>query len=179
MKKKIILLTIVLSFFNCTRNEVNNEDFQDSPELENFEGLENEITYEVNYNDLQDRNGVKYEINQSTPFTGLAKFYFPNGEVKALFNYVNGINEGPQKVYYETGQVKISSNYTNGLQEGLAHFYYENGQLRLEAYYKNNLQDGLSKAYYRNGQPSIESIWKEGKQDSIIIEYNENGEIIK
>ena len=45
---------------------------------------------EVPSDQLQDRNGVKYEVNSQTGFTGSSVDYFENGQLQFKTNYKNG-----------------------------------------------------------------------------------------
>ena len=63
---------------------------------------------------LQERNGLKYEINSTTPYTGKFKENYATGELKWELNYKNGKVEGIAKSYYETGQLYQELNYKNG-----------------------------------------------------------------
>jgi antitoxin component YwqK of YwqJK toxin-antitoxin module len=46
-----------------------------------------EVTY------LQDRNGIKYEVNTETPFTGKYVKYYDSGYKRLERNYKNGKEE--------------------------------------------------------------------------------------
>ena len=45
---------------------------------------------EVSLDQLQDRNGLKYEINSQTPFTGSSVDYYDNGQLRAKQNLKDG-----------------------------------------------------------------------------------------
>ena len=53
------------------------------------------------------RNGLIYEVNSQTPFTGTRLMYFENGKLRMRQNFLNGMEHGL-----------------------LEHFHPENGQLR-------------------------------------------------
>tara|TARA_B100001142_G_C14143021_1_gene581407 strand:+ start:277 stop:549 length:273 start_codon:yes stop_codon:yes gene_type:complete len=67
----------------------------------------------INYESLTNRNGVKYEKDSQSPFTG---------EVFELHN---------------NGNKSIEGNYKNGLMNGIWTYWDENGQKKLERPYKN------------------------------------------
>ena len=92
---------------------------------------------EINFNKLQHKNGLFYEIENQKPFTGKSKDSYANGHLKAEINYKNGEFEGPYKSYYENGHLNAEGNYKNGQLEGPYKGYYENGQLKAEGNYKN------------------------------------------
>jgi antitoxin component YwqK of YwqJK toxin-antitoxin module len=83
---------------------------------------------EVPYDNLLERNGIKYEINSQTPFAGVAT------------------------VYYESGQLEFKETYKGGKRNGLYESYYENGQLDHKTTYKDGKLNGLWEGYTENGQ---------------------------
>lgn len=90
MKRVLCILFISVLFINCAKKE-------------------------VHINDLQERNGLMYEVNSKEVFTGSAKSYYANGEVDLEENYTQGKLDGITKRYYEDGRVKAEANYKNGV----------------------------------------------------------------
>ena len=93
---------------------------------------------EVPYDQVVLRNGIFYEVNSQTPFTGSSVEYHENGQLSARRLYKDGKREGLAELYYENGQLWVRENYKDGKLDGLHETYYENGQLR----YKRNYKDG-------------------------------------
>ena len=83
---------------------------------------------EVPSDQLVVRDGIYYEVNSQTPFSGTS--------VK----------------YYENGQLGMRENYKDGKEEGIFEYYYENGQLNRKSTYKNGKEDGLEESYSQNGE---------------------------
>ena len=69
----------------------------------------------INKEQLHNKNGVYYEINKETPYTGKAIAYYKDGQIVGKQNYKNGLENGEWIEYYENGQVKVKENYKNGL----------------------------------------------------------------
>ena len=69
---------------------------------------------EAPLNQLVERNGLNYEINSQTPFTGSAVFYHDNGQLKYKWNYKDGEEDGLHVWYLENGQLQFKTNYKNG-----------------------------------------------------------------
>ena len=88
MKKLTLLITLLLVIGGCSK--------------------------EVQYGKLQDRDGLKYEVNSQTPFTGSAVFYHDNGQLKYKWNYKDGEEDGLHVWYLENGQLQFKTNYKNG-----------------------------------------------------------------
>ena len=106
---------------------------------------------EVSY--LQNRNGIKYEVNSETPFTGRL--------VKK----------------YENGQKKEETNYKDGKKDGVFTFWFENGQKKLEGKFKNGKDVGLWTGWHKNGQKGLEWNLKNGKEDGLLTIWDEEGNV--
>ena len=111
---------------------------------------------EVDFDTLQDRNGVKYEPNSEAGFTGRAVSFYENGQKKQEWNYKDGELDGLQTTWYENGQKDTEWNFKDGEQDGLTTKWYENGQKKAELNWKNGELDGLQTTWYENGQKRLE-----------------------
>jgi uncharacterized protein len=92
----------------------------------------------MNFNKLQDRNGLYYLVNEDKPYTG------------EIVSYLNG------KPEFE-GQIE------NGLRVGLWIYYYPSGQKKMEGTYKEGLKDGNWTSWLDNGQQEKVEVYKYGK----------------
>ena len=86
---------------------------------------------EIDSYTLQYRDGLVYEVNSTTPYTGISVDYDDNGILVS-------------KTYYKEGRV------------GYEEFYYSNGQLRIKQE-KKTKEDGqvvnnISECFHFNGQ---------------------------
>ncbi len=131
---------------------------------------------------LQDRNGIKYEINSKTPFTGKIISKIPGEDYISSLKetqesyYENGKKDGIQTRWYRNGQKQTEINYKNGELDGLYVSWYENGRRRYEEYYRNGkLDDGACHSWYKNGQKREERYWKNGKLDGTQTFWDEIG----
>ena len=50
---------------------------------------------EIPLDQLVERNGVSYQVNQENPFTGLTLSYHPNGQLESRVQYKNGLKVEP------------------------------------------------------------------------------------
>jgi antitoxin component YwqK of YwqJK toxin-antitoxin module len=98
---------------------------------------------------IQERNGLTYIPNETTPFTG----------VYILSNW------------YKNGQKQAELHYKDGKQEGLVTSWYENGQKKSEGNYKDGKREGLVTSWYKNGQKEEEINWKDGKQEGLVTYF--------
>ena len=67
-----------------------------------------EVTY------LQDRNGIKYEVNSDVGFTGKHVEYYKNGEKFFEKNYKNGKKDGLMTDWDKEGNVTKTKTYKDG-----------------------------------------------------------------
>ncbi len=128
--------------------------------------------YEVHEDKLVERQGIKYEINSTVPFTGIEIVdYRLIGEGITKKEYKDGKLDGFWESYYSNGNLEFryEDYYDNGEPTealGDSIEYYENGQLKYK--YK---KDGRYESFYENGQ--LESKYK---KDGYEV-YYENGQL--
>lgn len=108
--KKLLATTILLLMFSCS-NKV------------------------VNFDQLQDRNGLFFLVNEEKPFSGEVVSYI-NGKLEFDGEIKNGLREGVWSYYYPSGQKKMSGLYTDGLKEGTWTYWKENGSQEFIELYK-------------------------------------------
>ncbi len=72
-------------------------------------------------------DGLVYEINSDTPYTGLIKDVYPNGQTQSEKTLVNGKRDGLVTTWYENGQKRIEKNYVNGEPQSDGTVWDENG----------------------------------------------------
>ena len=106
----------------------------------------------VDYDDLENRNGVTYLADEETPFTGRAERFYRNGQKQEEGNYKDGIMQGLWTRWYENGQKKLEWNYKDGKQDGLETKWYENGQKEWEGNFNDDYPNGVATFWYENGQ---------------------------
>ena len=108
---------------------------------------------EVPSDKLVERNGITYETNSTTPFTGSSVNYYEDG--------LRVENGKPQVNYTE---LMFRRNYKNGKKDGLQEiFYYENGQLLRRENYKNGYRGGLWEYFDEEGNLTETKEWKDGE----------------
>lgn len=61
----------------------------------------------VEYGKLYYKDGLMYEENSYTPFTGITVAYFSNGVLESEVTWYEGRTEGLVKEYYDNGNPKI------------------------------------------------------------------------
>jgi len=59
----------------------------------------------VDFLELEGRDGIRYLINEKTPFTGIAVKKSETGEITRLKSYKDGKFDGESLSFYGNGQV--------------------------------------------------------------------------
>ena len=72
-------------------------------------------------------DGLTYEVNSQTPFTGKETSLHSNGKLKSEFSYKNGKRHGPFFTNHENGKVYRMGNYKEGKWHGLLTFLMKMG----------------------------------------------------
>mgnify|MGYP001068377437 CR=1 FL=1 len=126
---------------------------------------------EVPSKNLVERDGIKYEVNSQTPFTGIGMIYHENGQLSQKGNYKDGKRVGLFEFYHENGQLKAMGIWKDGKREGLYVSFYENGQLLGKGNFKDGEFDGLWEIYHENGQLKAKPCYRIG--EDVDISYCE------
>ena len=88
----------------------------------------------MNFNRLQDRNGLYFLVNEEKPYSGDVVSY-ANGKTVFEGSIENGLKTGLWVYYYPSGQKKMEGEYLDGLLEGNWTYWKENEeQEKIEVY---------------------------------------------
>ena len=79
---------------------------------------------EISLDQPVERDGVYYEVNSATPFTGSVEDFDDNGRLKGRITVKDGQSDGSVKTYYDNSDIKTSGNFKDGKQDGLYEEYY-------------------------------------------------------
>ena len=91
---------------------------------------------EIQLDQLVERNGLSYEVNNEKPFTGTTLSYHSNSQLESRIEYKNGLKDGLSETFNENGQILESENYKENVLNGLLEHFHENGQLKVKIIYK-------------------------------------------
>jgi len=81
---------------------------------------------------------------------------------------------GVEKFYYMTGEIRATCPYKNGSKNGKAQMWFKNGQRYGEGIYKNGIKDSIWIHWYPNGIKADETYYK-GDKKEIIGFWDDNG----
>ena len=100
----------------------------------------------VDFDSIERRNGLIYQLNESEPYSGLTKMMYDSGQVQGLAQFKDGKPDGPATAWYENGQKSAERTYKDGKPDGLQTYWHKNGQKMGEATYKDGkVVDGSRK----------------------------------
>lgn len=131
---------------------------------------------EILLDQLVERDGVYYEVNSTTPFTGSVGLY-ENGQLEKKGNYKDGKLNGIFKIFNEKGKLEQSLNYKDGELDGLTEFFNEKGKLKESRNYKDGKQVGLTELFNEKGKLTQRGNWKNGKPEGLFEWFDENGKL--
>ncbi len=124
---------------------------------------------------LQMRNGIAYQVNQETPYTGKFVQKYDNGQISTKAQFKDGVEIGTESNWYPNGQMASKLNYKDGKLDGLMQTWYVNGQKKTEFTYKNNQLDGQATRWYDNGEKNLTVNYDDGQKDGLYTSYYANG----
>ena len=133
----------------------------------------------VDFSTLVRRDGLMYEGDSETPFTGVRVDKYENGQKKLEGTLKDGKREGLATSWHENGKKKGELTFKDGKPEGLMTEWHENGQKSYEVTSKDGKPEGLMTAWYKNGKKKYEGTFKDGKQVSETKWDKEGNEIKK
>ncbi|OUS00387.1 hypothetical protein A9Q86_10465 [Flavobacteriales bacterium 33_180_T64] len=98
-------------------------------------------------------NGIKKEEGfiKDGKVQGLVKYYYRDGSLSNLRNFINNSLAGIQTNYYSNGNRKSTIKYVEGKKNGEFVEYFPNEKIKRKGYYKNGTLNGIISEYYSNG----------------------------
>ena len=92
----------------------------------------------VNYDDLQEVDGIFYLTGSKSPFSGDCYLLHKNGQIGMAGIIKNGKRDGQWAWFYESGSKKRFATYKDGVKQGATIFYYKNGVKKCEIIFDND-----------------------------------------
>ena len=132
----------------------------------------------VDASKLVRRDGLRYEGDSETPFTGVGVEKHENGQKSAEAIFKDGKREGLATTWHANGQKLVEETFKDGKQDGPVTLWHENGQKQAEYTFKDGKLEGLMTQWHKNGQKSSEATWKDGMPVS-ETKWDEEGNEIK
>jgi len=123
------------------------------------------------------KNGITYDFNTDTPFSGTSLSSWYNSAPKEFITYQNGVRNGPYETYYQNGQIEVQTNYLNGELHGLYEKYFSNGQIEIQTNYQNGKYQGSYLEYSSDGSLVKRTNFEDGEYHRSYFEYYQNGQM--
>jgi antitoxin component YwqK of YwqJK toxin-antitoxin module len=106
----------------------------------------------IDFDRLQERQGIFYAVNATEPYTGAVIDLYQNGQKMYERNYVGGTRQGLTILWFENGQKQGEGNFVDGKESGLHTQWYENGQKESEGNFVDGQRNGRRTMWFKNGQ---------------------------
>lgn len=103
--------------------------------------------------------------------------YYLDNNIKEVYNFKNGLEDGSFTEYKINGDTAVSGFYDQGLKTGEWKQFFYNGKIEKIANYKNNKLDGLYQLYYDNGKLRASGYYTNGKKNRLWSWYANNGSL--
>jgi antitoxin component YwqK of YwqJK toxin-antitoxin module len=86
---------------------------------------------------IKEVQGIVYEKGSNSPFTGIVELKYPDGNLKAKGEFVEGKADGLHEEWYQNGQLKAKGEFVLGQEEGVFTEWNEDGTVKRKILYKN------------------------------------------
>jgi antitoxin component YwqK of YwqJK toxin-antitoxin module len=106
---------------------------------------------------------------------GLSVNYYPDGKVKEIVCYANGIKQGPHKEFYQNGPLKSEEIFDQGLLCGKKTTFYEDGTKEFECEFRQGKLEGDALSFYSSGKRKSIVSYVNGLKEAVATEWHENG----
>ena len=126
MKRMLIVITVLMLIVGCTKEP-------------------------MNFEKLQERDGLMYEVNSTKPYSGKAISLYENGQKKGEGTFKDGKREGLFVYWHENGQKSQEETFKDGKREGLFVYWYENGKKKSEGTFIDGTPQPDWKYWYKSG----------------------------
>jgi len=105
--------------------------------------------------------------------------YDLDNNIKAIFNFKDGVQNGKTIFFYKNGAIKEEWDYKNGKPHGNMKSFYKNSGIKEERYYVEGLLNGIFNLYYKYGGIKEEWNFLDGKPHGKISFYNIEGLVVE
>jgi len=118
-------------------------------------------------------NGIYYFHKKS--YSGYIKEIYNPEQIKCVFSFLNGQQQGLSLAYFQNGKLKESRSYKSGKSFGRHYGYWDNGNPKFDYIYVNDSREGLQKQWYESGGKYSFLTFKNDREDGMQNAWRENG----
>ena len=102
--------------------------------------------------------------------------WYPNGNKKSEWNYLDGKRNGTWVYSFENGETRLEENYREGKKEGVWKEYYQPGQILEQYTFSNNLKDGIVELWWEDGSKRGTDNYSKGKKNGLSERWFSDGD---
>ena len=137
-------------------------------------------------------DGEKQEDAIELVRLNVEKEYYPDGSIKIMQSYRNGVPQGVRREYAEDGTITAGYFFSNGkivgegivkedgLKNGDWKEYFQSGDLKAEGKYTNGIKTGKWTYYHKSGNVEQTGIYdKSGRPKGDWVWYYPSGNILR
>lgn len=108
---------------------------------------------------------------------GAQERFHPDGTRAALVSYVAGIRSGPEQRWHADGTLRFAATRVDDVLAGAVVWYHPGGtQKRYECTYSDGKRDGIARTWDEQGNLIEESHFAAGRRDGDVVKYHANGQ---
>jgi hypothetical protein len=116
---------------------------------------------DVTTRDIVSREGVNYERDSQTPFSGSAgRDNWLGGFSKDIYSYGKKISS---ETYSVNDNLVVKTSWKDGKMDGLQEHHYDSGKLKSRRRWEGGKLHGLSESYYE-GERISQTCYKNGEE---------------
>ena len=118
--KILVLLFAALLIAGCGEksssegSESASEEPSETPNSLRDADVERLVKEAVDFDSLEERDGLYYQTNESEPYSGWAKWMYVSGQVWAPAQFKDGKRDGLATEWYKNGQKQTETTYKDG-----------------------------------------------------------------
>ena len=178
MRQKLIILTILLvPMISLAEFEETSTGI--SIQFVNKEGLWYEVNSETPFSGVVRRTTLSGQKTESNYLNGKVHGYmrrwYENGIMAREAFYVDGESNGLETTWYPNGQIHAVTDYVNGKAQGYQEVWHENGTKYSQGNYVNGQPHGIHTDWYENGQKQSEYTYVYGEKHGVVTQWDQNG----
>lgn len=122
---------------------------------------------------------LRYETNESGQAHGKYIEYHPNGKLKVVTQFKDGLRDGSYTEYRDNGRVRIRTTYRGDELQGNYTEHYDNNRVRISATYRRDVLHGRFVERYATGGAKINARYANGALEGEYKAWDEAGSLLE
>lgn len=155
----LFMLINIILLNACKKEDIENLQIENIHRIEIKKDTKNIRIEEIPYNKFGEIHGYK-------------KTWYPNGMLKSIIIYENGLKHGIYKIWHSNGNLAEEGLYIQNEKEGLSTGYHLNGSKKFEINYSNGFYHGFYTTWKKDGNIDKIRTYKDGLLESSNSEWD-------